>query len=190
MRPDSILALDPAGIPDLWIDVKTAALHYVTEEVEWEAGETYLTLHGGIQAATGIRSELRINSIVAIASKEERPPRIFDAVPALTRQGIFRRDRYVCAYCAERYPEKLLEVEHILPVSRGGKDTWMNLVAACKACNDRKGARLPEEAGMPLCYVPYQPNLYEGFILNRRRILADQMEFLLRGVGKGSRLRS
>jgi len=63
-----------------------------------------------------------------------------------------------------------------------------NLVAACKACNNRKADRTPEAAGMKLHYVPYVPNRYEAFILSNRKILADQMEFLLQGVPKSSRM--
>ena len=78
-------------------------------------------------------------------------------------------------------------MEHIVPSSKGGATSWMNLVAACKACNNRKANRTPEAAGMKLHYVPYVPNRYEAFILSNRKILADQMEFLLQGVPKSSR---
>jgi 5-methylcytosine-specific restriction endonuclease McrA len=78
-------------------------------------------------------------------------------------------------------------MEHIVPSSKGGEDSWTNLVAACKACNNRKADRTPEAAGMKLHYVPYVPNRYEAFILSNRKILADQMEFLLQGVPKSSR---
>ncbi|MFM7570545.1 MAG: HNH endonuclease, partial [Betaproteobacteria bacterium] len=71
---------------------------------------------------------------------------------------------------------------------KGGRDTWTNLVSACKPCNLRKGNRTPEQAGMPLLYVPYVPSQHEAFILRNRRILADQMEFLMAGVPAGSRL--
>ena len=66
--------------------------------------------------------------------------------------------------------------QHIVPISKGGATSWMNLVAACKACNNRKANRTPEAAGMKLHYVPYVPNRYEAFILSHRKILADQME--------------
>jgi 5-methylcytosine-specific restriction endonuclease McrA len=78
-------------------------------------------------------------------------------------------------------------MEHIIPSSKGGADSWMNLVAACKACNRHKGNRTPEAAGLKLHYVPYIPNRHEAFILRNRRILQDQMEFLLLGVPKCSR---
>ena len=62
------------------------------------------------------------------------------------------------------------------------------MVTACRSCNQRKGNRTPEQAGMPLLYLPYRPNRWEGMILRNRRILADQMEFLLAGVPTTSRL--
>ena len=64
----------------------------------------------------------------------------------------------------------------------------MNLVTACGPCNGRKADRTPEEAGMPLVYLPYVPSLHEDMILRGRRILADQMDFLLASVPRSSRL--
>ena len=61
-------------------------------------------------------------------------------------------------------------------------------MTACRSCNTRKGNRAPEQANMPLLYVPYVPNRHEHFILRNRRILADQMEYLLAGVPRSSRL--
>ena len=81
-------------------------------------------------------------------------------------------------------------MEHIIPLSRGGRQSWMNLVTACRSCNTRKGSRTPQQAGMPLLYVPYVPNRHEHFILRNRRILADQMEFLMAHLPKSSRLHS
>jgi 5-methylcytosine-specific restriction endonuclease McrA len=64
----------------------------------------------------------------------------------------------------------------------------MNVVTACRGCNVRKANRTPEEAKMPLIYAPYVPNRFEGFILRNRRILTDQMQFLLASVPRHSRL--
>ena len=73
----------------------------------------------------------------------------------LTRRNVLRRDRHRCVYCgaAER-----LTIDHVLPKSRGGPDSWENLVAACTPCNNRKGNRTPEEAGLPLRKRPYRPS--------------------------------
>jgi len=73
----------------------------------------------------------------------------------LSRQNIIRRDRHTCQYCGSR--EKLT-LDHVHPKSRGGKDTWENLVSACVPCNNRKGDRTPEEAGMTLSGKLYRPS--------------------------------
>src|SRR5690606_22318445 len=72
----------------------------------------------------------------------------------ISRKNVMRRDRFRCQYCGSR--EKLT-VDHVLPKSRGGKDTWENLVTACTPCNNRKGNRTPEEAEMPLVRKPFRP---------------------------------
>lgn len=73
----------------------------------------------------------------------------------LTRRNILRRDDHACQYCGARDG---LTLDHVHPKSRGGPDAWDNLVAACVPCNNRKGNRTPEEAGMPLARRPYRPS--------------------------------
>jgi hypothetical protein len=184
-----ILALDIAGAPHRWINVRDAASYYATDMVAWAIGTNEVLLRGGTQRSTGIRSLIRASSIIAIKGKDFNI-RHFDRVPTLTKQMLLARDRYVCAYCAQRFQPDELDMEHIIPSSKGGADSWMNLVAACKACNRHKGNRTPEAAGLKLHYVPYTPNRHEAFILGNRRILQDQMEFLLLGVPKCSRVHS
>lgn len=67
-----------------------------------------------------------------------------------TRAGLLQRDAHRCAYCGRRSST----VDHVLPRSRGGRDEWLNTVAACRQCNGSKADRTPEEAGMPLLYQP------------------------------------
>ena len=110
------------------------------------------------------------------------PSRAWRLVPALSNPKLFARDRYVCAYCGGRFLVDELTREHIVPISRGGSDSWMNCITACRGCNGRKGNRLPEEAHMTLLYLPYVPSLHEDMILRGRRIVADQMDFLLASV--------
>jgi hypothetical protein len=76
-----------------------------------------------------------------------------------SRQMVFKRDRHMCQYCGTRGE---LTLDHVMPQSRGGPDTWENLVSACVKCNQRKADRTPEEAGMKLSTVPrrYTPNVY------------------------------
>lgn len=71
----------------------------------------------------------------------------------VSRRGVLRRDSSRCAYCRR----SASTVDHILPRSRGGPDTWENLVACCVRCNNTKGDRTPEEMGWPLYVVPRVP---------------------------------
>lgn len=64
-----------------------------------------------------------------------------------SRNGILKRDRNTCQYCGSRYQ---LTLDHVIPKSRGGEDTWSNLVTSCHPCNNKKGNKTPEEAGMVL----------------------------------------
>lgn len=74
----------------------------------------------------------------------------------LSRKNILRRDGHRCQYCGAT--SITLTVDHIMPKSRGGEDSWENLVSACLRCNNRKGSQTPEEAQMPLMKRPIRPN--------------------------------
>lgn len=73
----------------------------------------------------------------------------------MSRKNIFRRDGHRCQYCDS---PKDLTLDHVIPKSRGGGDSWENLVTACKICNNQKGNRTPEEANMPLLSKPSKPH--------------------------------
>ena len=77
----------------------------------------------------------------------------FSAGPAWSRRGLMARDGHRCGYCGD----PASTVDHILPRSRGGRNTWRNTVAACGGCNQRKGDRTPDEAGMRLRVAPRTP---------------------------------
>jgi 5-methylcytosine-specific restriction endonuclease McrA len=86
----------------------------------------------------------------------------------LSRQNIFKRDKFQCQYCGN---SRDLTVDHVIPKARGGKSTWSNLVTACKPCNTRKGDYTPEEIGLKIKRPPYKPSYviflrdYSGFSL-------------------------
>jgi len=75
----------------------------------------------------------------------------------LNRKNLFARDKNSCQYCGKKFSTKELNIDHVLPKSRGGRETWENLVCACLKCNNRKSNRTPEEAGMKLIKVPKKP---------------------------------
>jgi 5-methylcytosine-specific restriction endonuclease McrA len=74
----------------------------------------------------------------------------------LSKKNIMRRDGMRCQYCGKTH--KILTIDHILPKSRGGTDEWENLVTSCIECNNKKGNKTPEEAGMVLLSKPKKPN--------------------------------
>lgn len=73
----------------------------------------------------------------------------------LTRKNVFRRDAHRCQYCDST---DRLTIDHVIPRSRGGRDTWENLVAACTPCNSKKGSMTLDEAMMPLRRKPFRPS--------------------------------
>jgi 5-methylcytosine-specific restriction endonuclease McrA len=180
-----ILIIDSHGQPVRWALMQRAARYYAAGKVLTELGDNIFGMAGGIQESTGHRSELITSSIVMIRGRHRIP--LGHAHVGLTKHRLFVRDRHVCAYCGTHFAEGELTVEHIQPVSRGGRHEWTNVATACRSCNTRKGNRRPEEANMPLLYVPYAVSRSEGFILSNRRILADQMAFLQATLPRHSR---
>lgn len=85
----------------------------------------------------------------------------FDNVPKygikLTRKNIYSRDGNTCQYCNKKKPTSELNIDHIIPKSQGGKNTWTNLVCSCIKCNQKKRDRTPQEAGMKLIKRPIKP---------------------------------
>ena len=81
----------------------------------------------------------------------------FDYVP-FSRANIYARDAYTCQYCAHAFPTPELTFDHVVPVSKGGRKDWENIVTCCVACNRRKGGRTPEEARMRLVRPPRRPD--------------------------------
>lgn len=93
---------------------------------------------------------------------------------AISRKNILIRDQYTCQYCEEKFGAGELTLDHVVPRSRGGANTWENLVASCLRCNNRKGDRLPYEAGMTLRQQPKPFNLHTS--RNLMRQMGSQQE--------------
>ena len=79
----------------------------------------------------------------------------------LNRKNVIARDEYVCQYCGVSKIQ--LTIDHVIPKGKGGVDTWENLVAACKPCNQKKGDKMPDEAGMLPKRDPKRPNRLHYF---------------------------
>ncbi len=184
-----VLRTDVSGMPLEWIDYKEAARLYHQGQVAYTCGSPLYRLYGGTSARTGLRTVLEVNSIVATVGHTGNPGNSrHDYVPPLNNQTLFRRDGYLCLYCGQRFGSRELSRDHVRPFSRGGKDVWNNVVTACRRCNNHKASRTPEQAGMQLLAVPFTPTYAEYIFLKGRRVLFDQMEYLLAHFPRSSPL--
>jgi len=169
----AILKLDLAGQPRGWLTPQEAVSAYARGDVIYGIGDDLPPVFGGTQRLTGKRSSIVLQPIIALSG------RIYEGfTPPLCSRTLFRRDDHRCLYCGEQFPRSELTRDHVMPVSRGGRDRWENVVAACRRCNWHKDNRTPEEANMPLLAVPFRPNPFEWHFLAKERILSDQMDYL------------
>ena len=176
MNQAVVLKIDKSGRPVRWITREMATTLVCNGKVLWSFGDQTITMHGGVNSF-GRQSVIQLHPIIAVDGEVK-----YHGVNIpLTNKYLFRRDQNTCLYCGGKFDTHALTRDHILPVSRGGKDCWTNVVSACRVCNQRKGARLPEEANMPLLAVPFQPTFSELLYLQNRHILDDQMNFLAKG---------
>jgi len=130
-----------------------------------------LLLRGGVDPATdeiihvpGITSAMSIPTVIRLRRYVKAPRRGV----RWSRRGVLQRDLYCCIYCGirsgEQYHGKFLTksdftIDHIIPRSRAGRNTWGNTACACPACNQRKGDRTPHEAGMAMLWEPKTPRV-------------------------------
>jgi len=96
------------------------------------------------------RVAIRIPSVIRLLEFRRIPYQ----TRALSRKNLLLRDRYTCQFCGSTLPAHELTLDHVIPRSRGGRTDWDNLVACCHKCNNLKGDRLPEEAGLKLLRPP------------------------------------
>ncbi len=119
---------------------------------------------------------------VGLVNRVIRVPRVillvgYDRVPKrqvrFSRYNIYARDNCTCQYCGRRMPRHDLNLDHVIPRSKGGTSMWENVVCSCQECNRQKGGRTPHEAGMNLLRRPYKPKwtpfMQETFNLSRYR---------------------
>jgi 5-methylcytosine-specific restriction endonuclease McrA len=137
------------------------ALVLVLKGVASAEEETMIAVHSA-------RAHVRLPSVIRLLEYRRIPRQ----TRALSRKNILMRDRYTCQYCHRVLASADLTLDHVVPRSRSGESAWENLVACCHGCNNRKGSRTPEEAGMKLARQP------KPFSLHTSR-------HLMRMLGKG-----
>jgi 5-methylcytosine-specific restriction endonuclease McrA len=115
-----------------------------------ERGRAEVVEYGLLPIATPVRPVAR-PAVIRLVGYLRLPPRRM----GLSRRAVLRRDGYSCQYCGVLTTRPTLD--HVVPRRLGGGTTWTNLVTACRDCNQRKGGRTPEQAGMALLRRPFVP---------------------------------
>lgn len=121
-----------------WVEVSQAKREFEPHQHDW-----LRTLH----------CQIAVPKIVRLLSFDRLPR----AGVKLNRRNIFARDNNSCQYCGKRFPTSELSLDHVVPRSQGGPNTWENIVCACVKCNVRKGGRTPTQARMHLIREPKAP---------------------------------
>lgn len=93
---------------------------------------------------------------------------------AMSRRAVFARDNHTCGYCGARADS----IDHVVPRSRGGKNVWENVIAACRPCNLRKRDRTPDEAGMRMSTVPRAPRELSWIVYSVPRVPEEWKPYL------------
>lgn len=177
-------------MPLEWIGYQQAVRLISLDQVSYALGNVLYAIRGGINALSGLRTRVEVNAIIATVGQHPHKHLFASGyVPPLSNQALFRRDQGMCLYCGQQFPNYLLSRDHVKPLSQGGQDIWTNVVTACKRCNNFKAGRTPEQAGIELLAIPFSPTHAEYVYLQGRRILADQMDFLLAHFPRNSVLR-
>lgn len=122
--------------------------------------ESWTALSAELQESIGTPTRrIRVPRVVVLVA--------FDRLPRMrvrfSRHNIYLRDENTCQYCGRRLPRAELNLDHVIPRSKGGNTSWENVVCSCIPCNLRKANRTPEEAGMALLRQPVRPKWTPGF---------------------------
>jgi 5-methylcytosine-specific restriction endonuclease McrA len=143
----SVVVFSPNYLPLNQINLKRAVILLATGKAE------AINFFDCVEEILEIRSSnlvIQVTSAIRLFHSTERSWKI----PPVSRKEILRRDANQCQYCGNR---KQLTIDHVIPLSRGGKHIWNNVVIACSTCNSRKSNKTPEEAKMTLLKKPKVP---------------------------------
>ena len=119
------------------------------------------TLDNGYEFVNTISRKIAIPNIIVLTHYDRLPKRDIK----FSRENLFQRDKFRCAYCNKKYNKSELTVDHIIPKYHGGKTSWNNTITACSKCNSIKGNKTPSQAGMTLKFKPTEP-LWHGIFKN------------------------
>jgi 5-methylcytosine-specific restriction endonuclease McrA len=160
------LKLDSAYKPVGIVSWRDALVLVITEKAyAVELYETYVR---------SARQIFQLPSVIAL----KRYINVDFLKPVCSRKNIILRDNNICQYCSQEFSSDDLTMDHIKPKSQGGEKSWKNIVASCKPCNQKKGNRTPEQAGMKLLKDP-QPLSGPGMLKRRSDNLHDHWKSYL-----------
>lgn len=123
-----------------------------------------------------VGGDIRVPNIV-ICSEYNKVPSFS---PKLSKKNIMLRDNFTCQFSGVEYDKKELNIDHVIPKSKGGKNTWENLVTCHKSVNTKKGNKTPEECGFFLIRKPYKPTTISLFLNSKFR--DPKWEMFLKGM--------
>ncbi|HUQ17144.1 MAG TPA: HNH endonuclease [Candidatus Saccharimonadales bacterium] len=126
------------------------------------------------------RARIPSPSVIRLAYHIKRPR----PVVKMTRKEVLVRDDHTCQYCGKRGHD--LTLDHVIPRHRGGEHTWENVVAACKACNHRKGGRTVKESSMTLARQPFRPPSTPSYLFSSYIRSGERQWFKFLGVEDAS----
>lgn len=116
------------------------------------------------RAIRSVSVTLQLPSVLRL-NHRVRVTRRFHHVP-FSRTNIYLRDKNCCQYCARRLPSSELTLDHVIPVSQGGRKDWENIATCCFECNRRKGGKTPEQAGLRIIRSPKKPTFLPALRIN------------------------
>jgi len=140
--------------------LKKGGSFYTFEFEEWKDFSQNSVEDGDVIKT--IACKIKIPRVILLMIYDKLPPREVK----FTRKNIYRRDRNTCQYCGRTFKPEELNIDHVLPLSRGGKNIWENVVCSCISCNLRKGNKTLRETGMRLIRKPKKPEW--GYFIKER----------------------
>lgn len=163
--------------PALLLNLNYQVLEFVTER---KAIKLYLK--GKVEVLSAwdeqfryLQEKTNYPAVMRLSKQIKRPVKEL----SFSRYSVFRRDRYTCQYCSVGLTLRDITIDHIVPRTAGGKTSFLNCVASCYPCNNKKGGRTPEQAGMPLLQSPFVPTLTHVHGADNQMLWHDSWKFYL-----------
>lgn len=114
-------------------------------------GDLSVSVHE--ESIGAVNRAIKVPRVILLVSYDRIPKRQV----RFSRFNIYARDNCTCQYCGKRFPRQDLNLDHVIPRSRGGTSTWENVVCSCQTCNRKKGGHTPQEAKISLLRNPFKP---------------------------------